>query len=165
MAALPMAAGAEAIGGLLLSFGVDRRFDANDQAFLAALAAQVTQAMKRALKFQVQQTTSELLQRSLMPESIPDLNDLAMGAFYEPGGSGVDVGGDWYDVMALGDGRVVVALGDMMGKGVSGHRDGTGALDAGLCLIDPSPSVMLGWLDTLVNSLGCRSRSSPSSTV
>ena len=118
MAALPMTVANEAIGGLLLSFGTDRHFDHNEQAFLAALAAQVTQAMKRALKFQVQQTTSELLQRSLMPESIPELTDLAMGAYYEPGGSGVDVGGDWYDVMPLADERVVVALGDVMGKGV-----------------------------------------------
>ena len=156
MAALPMSVGNEAIGGLLLCFGVDRHFDANEQAFLGALAAQVTQAMKRALKFQVQQTTSELLQRSLMPESIPELTDLAMGAYYEPGGSGVDVGGDWYDVMPLADGRVVVALGDVMGKGVPAAivmGQVRSAMRA-YALIDPSPSVMLGWLDTLVNSLG-----------
>jgi serine phosphatase RsbU (regulator of sigma subunit)/anti-sigma regulatory factor (Ser/Thr protein kinase) len=156
MAALPMTVDKEPIGGLLLSFGADRRFDANEQAFLAALAAQVTQAMKRALRFQVQKTTSELLQRSLMPESIPELSDLAMGAYYEPGGSGVDVGGDWYDVMPLADGRVVVALGDVMGKGVPAAivmGQVRSALRA-YALIDPTPSVMLGRLDTLVSSLG-----------
>ena len=156
MAALPMSVGNEPIGGLLLSFAVDRDFDANEQAFLAALAAQVTQAMKRALKFQVQQTTSELLQRSLMPESIPELIDLAMGAYYEPGGSGVDVGGDWYDVIPLSDGRVVVALGDVMGKGVPAAivmGQVRSAMRA-YALIDPAPSVMLSRLDTLVNSLG-----------
>ena len=151
-----MSVGSEAIGGLLLSFGADRHFDHNEQAFLAAFAAQVTQAMKRALKFQVQQTTSELLQRSLMPESIPELTDLAMGAYYEPGGSGVDVGGDWYDVMPLADERVVVALGDVMGKGVPAAivmGQVRSAMRA-YALIDPAPSVMLGRLDTLVNSLG-----------
>jgi serine phosphatase RsbU (regulator of sigma subunit)/anti-sigma regulatory factor (Ser/Thr protein kinase) len=156
MAALPMAVGREVIGGLLLSFAGDRRFDANEQAFLAALAAQVTQAMKRALKFQVQKTTSELLQRSLMPESIPELTDLAMGAYYEPGGSGVDVGGDWYDVMPLADGRVLVALGDVMGKGVPAAivmGQVRSAMRA-YALIDPTPSVVLSRLDTLVSSLG-----------
>jgi serine phosphatase RsbU (regulator of sigma subunit)/anti-sigma regulatory factor (Ser/Thr protein kinase) len=156
MAALPMSVGAEPIGGLMLSFGAERSFDANEQAFLAALAAQVTQAMKRALKFQVQQTTSELLQRSLMPESIPELTDLAMGAYYEPGGSGVDVGGDWYDVFALSDGRVVVALGDVMGKGVQAAivmGQVRSAMRA-YALIDPDPSVMLARLDLLVTSLG-----------
>lgn len=156
MAALPMAAGGEPIGGLLLSFATDRRFDANEQAFLAALAAQVTQAMKRALKFYVQKTTSELLQRSLMPESIPELADLAMGAYYEPAGSGVDVGGDWYDVMPLADGRVVVALGDVMGKGVPAAivMGQVRAAMRAYALIDPAPSVLLGRLDTLVSSLG-----------
>jgi serine phosphatase RsbU (regulator of sigma subunit)/anti-sigma regulatory factor (Ser/Thr protein kinase) len=156
MAALPMSVGREPIGGLLLSFGSDRLFDTNAQAFLAAYAAQVTQAMKRALKFQVQKTTSELLQRSLMPESLPDLTDLAMGAYYEPGGSGVDVGGDWYDVMALADGRVVVALGDVMGKGVPAAivmGQVRSAMRA-YALIDPAPSLVLGRLDTLVSSLG-----------
>jgi serine phosphatase RsbU (regulator of sigma subunit)/anti-sigma regulatory factor (Ser/Thr protein kinase) len=156
MAALPMAVGREVIGGLLLSFAGDRRFDANEQAFLGALAAQVTQAMKRALQFQVQKTTSELLQRSLLPESIPELTDLAMGAYYEPGGSGVDVGGDWYDVMPLADGRVVVALGDVMGKGVPAAivmGQVRSAMRA-YALIDPAPSVVLSRLDTLVSSLG-----------
>jgi serine phosphatase RsbU (regulator of sigma subunit)/anti-sigma regulatory factor (Ser/Thr protein kinase) len=156
MAALPMAVGGEPIGGLLLSFAGDRRFDANEQAFLAAFAAQVTQAMKRALKFQVQRTTSELLQRSLMPESIPELLDLAMGAYYEPAGPGVDVGGDWYDVMALADGRVVVALGDVMGKGVPAAivmGQVRSAMRA-YALIDPAPTVVLSRLDTLVSSLG-----------
>ena len=156
LAALPMSVGQEQIGGLLLAFSTDRSFDANDQAFLGALAAQVTQAMKRAMKFQVQQTTSELLQRSLMPESIPELTNLAMGAYYEPGGSGVDVGGDWYDVMPLADGRVVVALGDVMGKGVPAAivmGQVRSAMRA-YALIDPAPSVMLGRLDTLVSSLG-----------
>ena len=112
--------------------------------------------MKRALKFQVQKTTSELLQRSLMPESIPELTNLAMGAYYEPGGSGVDVGGDWYDVMPLADGRVVVALGDVMGKGVPAAivmGQVRSAMRA-YALIDPAPSVVLGRLDTLVSSLG-----------
>jgi serine phosphatase RsbU (regulator of sigma subunit)/anti-sigma regulatory factor (Ser/Thr protein kinase) len=156
MAALPLAVGREAIGGLLLSFAADRGFDANEQAFLAAFAAQVTQALKRALKFQVQQTTSELLQRSLMPESIPELPDLAMGAYYEPGGSGVDVGGDWYDVLPLSDGRVVVALGDVMGKGVPAAivMGQVRAAMRAYALIDPSPSVVLSRLDMLVTSLG-----------
>lgn len=156
MAALPLSVDDQPLGALLLSFGVDRGFDANEQAFFAAFAAQVTQAMKRALAFQVQQTTSELLQRSLMPESIPELDGLAMGAFYEPGGSGVDVGGDWYDVLPLGDGRVVVALGDVMGKGVPAAivMGQVRAAMRAYALIDPEPGVLLGRLDALVGSLG-----------
>jgi anti-sigma regulatory factor (Ser/Thr protein kinase) len=91
-----------------------------------------------------------------MPESIPELTDLAMGAYYEPGGAGIDVGGDWYDVFALSDGRVVVALGDVMGKGVPAAivmGQVRSAMRA-YALIDPAPSVVLARLDLLVTSLG-----------
>ncbi|MDQ1620673.1 MAG: hypothetical protein QOE19_3242 [Actinomycetota bacterium] len=156
MAALPLTAAQNTVGGLLLSFGGDHPFDANEQAFLAAFAAQVTQALRRALAFQVQRTTSELLQRSLMPDSIPELDGLSMGAYYEPGGSGVDVGGDWYDVLPLADGRVVVALGDVMGKGVPAAivMGQVRAAMRAYALIDCSPALLLSRLDTLVTSLG-----------
>jgi serine phosphatase RsbU (regulator of sigma subunit)/anti-sigma regulatory factor (Ser/Thr protein kinase) len=156
MAALPLHTGTISIGGLLLSFGRPADFDGDEQAFLAAVSAVIAQAMKRALAYQVQQTTSELLQRSLMPESVPDLEGLAMGAYYEPGGLGVDVGGDWYDVIPLADGRVVLALGDVMGKGVPAAVV-MGQVRAALrayALIDPEPGLLLSRLDTLVTSLG-----------
>jgi serine phosphatase RsbU (regulator of sigma subunit)/anti-sigma regulatory factor (Ser/Thr protein kinase) len=140
----------------MFAFGEPRSFDEDHQAFLAAVAAVVAQAMKRALAYRTQQTTSELLQRSLLPESVPELDGLAMGAYYEPGGSGVDVGGDWYDVLPLADGRVAVALGDVMGKGVQAAIV-MGQVRAGLrayALIDPDPEVVLARLDGLVASLG-----------
>jgi serine phosphatase RsbU (regulator of sigma subunit)/anti-sigma regulatory factor (Ser/Thr protein kinase) len=156
MAALPLLADERAFGGLLLSFGAEAAFDEDEQAFLGAVSAVIAQAMKRALAFRAQQTTSELLQRSLLPDSLPELDGLVMGAYYEPGGSGVDVGGDWYDVVPLADGRVAVALGDVMGKGVPAAVV-MGQVRAGLrayALIDPDPEVVLERLDALVLSLG-----------
>lgn len=156
MAALPLVTDDGPLGGLLLSFDNEGEADGDEQAFLAAVAALVAQAMKRALAFHDQQTTSELLQRSLLPDSLPDLEGLAMGAYYEPGGPGVDVGGDWYDVVPLPDGRVAVALGDVMGKGVPAAVV-MGQVRAALrayALIDPEPSLVLERLDALVTSLG-----------
>jgi serine phosphatase RsbU (regulator of sigma subunit)/anti-sigma regulatory factor (Ser/Thr protein kinase) len=156
MAALPLLHGGHAFGGLMLSFGEAAEFDEDEQAFLGAVAAVIAQAMKRALAFREQQTTSELLQRSLLPESVPELDGLVMGAYYEPGGSGVDVGGDWYDVVPLADGRVALALGDVMGKGVAAAVV-MGQVRAALrayALIDPAPDVVLERLDFLVASLG-----------
>jgi serine phosphatase RsbU (regulator of sigma subunit)/anti-sigma regulatory factor (Ser/Thr protein kinase) len=156
MAALPLLVGTRSIGALLLSFDEPRDFDEDQHAYLSALAAVVAQAMRRALAFRTQQTTSELLQRSLLPESVPELEGLAMGAYYESGGSGVDVGGDWYDVLPLADGRVAVTLGDVMGKGV-GAAIVMGQVRAALrayALIDPAPEIVLERLDLLVSSLG-----------
>ena len=156
MAALPLLVGTRPIGALLLSFDEPRDFDEDQHAYLSALAAVIAQAMRRALAFRTQQTTSELLQRSLLPESVPELEGLAMGAYYESGGSGVDVGGDWYDVLPLADGRVAVTLGDVMGKGV-GAAIVMGQVRAALrayALIDPAPEIVLERLDLLVSSLG-----------
>lgn len=61
---------------------------------------------------------AELVQRSLIPASIPDLGDWRLAAHYEPA-SGDRVGGDWYDAFRLRDGRVIVAVGDVAGHGVT----------------------------------------------
>ncbi|MDY6997085.1 MAG: SpoIIE family protein phosphatase, partial [Actinomycetota bacterium] len=61
---------------------------------------------------------AEILQRSLMPESLPALNDWELTAHYQPAAGG-DVGGDWYDAFELPDGRLIMLLGDVAGHGIS----------------------------------------------
>ena len=152
MASVPITIEGACVGGLLISYGDPQDYPPEQQAFLGAFAAQVSQALRRGLAYQVQRSTSEQLQRSLMPHSLPDLPGLSLGAHYQPGGVNVDVGGDWYDVMTLPDGSAVVALGDVMGKGVpaaivmSEVRSATRAY----ALLDPDPAVVLERLDLLV---------------
>jgi anti-sigma regulatory factor (Ser/Thr protein kinase) len=59
-----------------------------------------------------------MLQRSLMPERLPLLPDVELAARYLPGTEELKVGGDWYDVLALPDHRVLLAIGDVVGHGV-----------------------------------------------
>jgi anti-sigma regulatory factor (Ser/Thr protein kinase) len=156
MAALPLVSGGQTLGGLLLSFAVPRVFTADDTAFFETFAAQVAQALRRGLAYQSQHMTSERLQRSLLPESLPDLDGMSLGAHYRPGGLGVDVGGDWYDVIALPDGSVVVVLGDVMGKGVPAAIV-MGQIRSALrayAVLDPSPGRVLERLNRFVGSLG-----------
>lgn len=61
---------------------------------------------------------ADLLQRSLLPESIPTLDGWQLSAHYTPA-AGDRVGGDWYDAFRLRDGRLVVLLGDVAGHGVA----------------------------------------------
>jgi serine phosphatase RsbU (regulator of sigma subunit)/anti-sigma regulatory factor (Ser/Thr protein kinase) len=152
MAAMPLRAGGRAVGALLLSFGGERTFDEDEQAFLGAVAAQVAQALRRGLAYQVEQTISERLQRSLLPESLPDIPGLQLGAYYRPGGHGVDVGGDWYDVLPLADGSVLVALGDVMGKGVPAAivMGQVRSAVRAYALLDPDPALVLERLDELI---------------
>lgn len=58
------------------------------------------------------------LQASLLPASTYDLDHLDVATFYRPGQEGTEVGGDWYDVIVLGGGRIALVMGDVMGHGV-----------------------------------------------
>ena len=61
---------------------------------------------------------AETLQRSLLPEHLPELPGLGIAARYVPGSADAQVGGDWYDVISLRDGRAGIAIGDVVGHGL-----------------------------------------------
>jgi two-component system, chemotaxis family, sensor kinase Cph1 len=61
---------------------------------------------------------AEMVQRSLMPESIPTLEGWRLSAHYEPAAGG-HAGGDWYDAFELRDGRLIMLLGDVAGHGIT----------------------------------------------
>ena len=61
---------------------------------------------------------AETLQRSLLPERLPELSGLTMSARYVAGSADAQVGGDWYDVIALRDGQAGIAIGDVVGHGL-----------------------------------------------
>ena len=61
---------------------------------------------------------AETLQRSLLPEDLPATPDVAIAARYLPATADVEVGGDWYDVVGLPDGKFAIAIGDVAGHGV-----------------------------------------------
>ncbi len=58
------------------------------------------------------------LQQSLLPPPTFTADQLDIAAYYRPGVAGTQVGGDWHDVIDLGDGRTAVVIGDVMGRGV-----------------------------------------------
>ncbi len=63
-------------------------------------------------------STAETLQRALLPSQLPDVPGLSMAGTYVAAGEEQQVGGDWYDVIALRDGRAGIAIGDVVGHGV-----------------------------------------------
>jgi len=62
-----------------------------------------------------QRGVAETLQQSLLPDRLPALAGTQLAARYLPSGTGVDVGGDWYDVIALPGGDVGLVMGDVVG--------------------------------------------------
>jgi PAS domain S-box-containing protein len=61
---------------------------------------------------------AERLQRAMLPELPPDVPGLDTALAYLPAGEDVGVGGDWYDVLHLGDGQAFLVVGDVMGRGL-----------------------------------------------
>ncbi len=98
---------------------------------------------------------AEILQRSLLPDRLPQIRGIALAARYEPAASDVAVGGDWYDVIQLGGGLVGLAIGDVVGHGVSAAAT-MGQLRMALrayAVQDPSPVSVLSSVHGLVTRL------------
>jgi PAS domain-containing protein len=58
------------------------------------------------------------LQEASLPTTLPVLPDVYLCAYYRPGNSEATIGGDWYDAFLLEDGRLVLTIGDVLGKGL-----------------------------------------------
>ncbi|MFP5219188.1 MAG: SpoIIE family protein phosphatase [Actinomycetes bacterium] len=82
---------------------------------VAVLATDVTDLV---LAGEAQRDTALTLQRSLLPDALPASEELEVAARYAAGGAETEVGGDWYDVIPLGAGRMALVIGDVMGRGV-----------------------------------------------
>lgn len=154
MAALALGTGSERLGGLMIAYDVDQDFDEASRDFLGSFAAQVSQALRREKVHDLRQVTSEQLQRSLMPPSLPEPRGLAVSAHYQPAALNSDAGGDWYDLFELPDGSVAFAVGDVMGRGVQAAilmGEVRTALHA-YALVDATPSVVLSLLEGFVSA-------------
>ncbi|MCI0343382.1 MAG: PP2C family protein-serine/threonine phosphatase [Planctomycetales bacterium] len=92
---------------------------------LAAVSSFTPQATRALIREHVEgrsQNTADLdrareIQEKLLPDSVPAIEGYDIGAFYR---ASREVGGDYYDVLPLGDGTYGIAIADVSGKGVSG---------------------------------------------
>jgi serine phosphatase RsbU (regulator of sigma subunit) len=66
-----------------------------------------------------QRTIAQTLQHALLPDALPQVKGIESSAIFAPGEQGVEVGGDWYDLIALEEGRVLLVVGDVSGRGLS----------------------------------------------
>lgn len=92
----------------------------------------------------------EAAQSSLLPPFLPMLPDLALAGSYHRATSVRAAGGDWYDAVPLGDGRVALVVGDAVGHGVAaaGAMSRLRGAMRSTALRDPSPPSVLAALDS-----------------
>jgi serine phosphatase RsbU (regulator of sigma subunit) len=147
---LPLLSSGAPLGALRFSFTRPRKITDEERVFLEALAGQCALALERASLFEREHATAETLQRSLLPDSLPTVPGIILEAKYLPT-KHMEIGGDWYDAFRLPDGKLAVAAGDVMGKGLTaaaGMGRVRNALRA-LALTDPRPAAVLAGLDRL----------------
>jgi hypothetical protein len=146
---LPLTTSGAPLGALQFSFAAPHQITDEERVFLEALAGQGALALERATMYEREHATAETLQHSLLPDTLPEVPGVALRATYRP--LSREVGGDWYDAFRLPDGKLAVAAGDVMGKGLTaaaGMGRVRNALRA-LALTDPRPAAVLAGLDRL----------------
>ena len=84
----------------------------------AILGAALEGLRRAAEEVEVERSTAETLQRSLLRQQLPDLPGLRLAARYIPGSGEARIGGDWYDAIPLRDGRLALVIGDVVGRGI-----------------------------------------------
>ncbi|HEV7657293.1 MAG TPA: SpoIIE family protein phosphatase [Mycobacteriales bacterium] len=146
---VPLVSHGRPIGAMMLSFAVEGAFDAHERALIITLAEQCAQALERARLHERAHDVALALQQSMLPTALPEVPGLELTARYHPAIESLEVGGDWYDVVALPGGRVGLTVGDVVGRGL-GAATTMGQLRsalAALALSEESPARTLDGLE------------------
>jgi PAS domain S-box-containing protein len=116
---VPLQARGRTLGALtLVGAESGRTYDEADLGLAEDLARRAALAIDNSMLFRREHEAALTLQRSLLPASLPDVPGLEFAARYEPAAPGMEVGGDWYEVVETADGRVGVMIGDVAGRGI-----------------------------------------------
>jgi serine phosphatase RsbU (regulator of sigma subunit)/integral membrane sensor domain MASE1 len=121
----PLSTGQRTFGALVLAWAREQPLDGSQLTFVTGLASLVAQALNRARRFTDEQAVAAILQQAVMPETLPPVPGLDVGAVYQPAAPEHGVGGDWYDVLPLPSGAVYVSVGDVVGHGLAAAQDMT----------------------------------------
>ena len=125
-----------------------RHYTHDDVVFAEDLARRAALAIDNADLYSQTRRVASVLQATLLPHDLPEISGWEIGTVYRQAGR-TDVGGDYYDVSGLDRGRVIVVLGDVMGRGVDAAVAGSRMRSAAKVLAtqDPQPDALAGAMD------------------
>jgi serine phosphatase RsbU (regulator of sigma subunit) len=130
-------------------------FQRDDLVLAEELASRAAVCIDNARRYTRERGTAVTLQRSLLPQRLPEQSAVEVASRYLPAGARAGVGGDWFDVIPLSGARVALVVGDVVGHGI--HASATmGRLRTAvrtLADIDLPPDELLTRLDDLVARL------------
>ncbi|MRS11613.1 MAG: GAF domain-containing protein [Actinobacteria bacterium] len=117
--AVPLLARGRSIGVLVVFAREPSAFTTDDLDLLRTFASQAALAIDTADMFSREHNVATILQESILPTRLPHIPGITASSVYLPAGTDAEIGGDYYDLFSMPDGRVVVSIGDVCGKGVA----------------------------------------------
>jgi PAS domain S-box-containing protein len=148
----PLQARGRMLGAIVAYAPPEAPFTDDETSILAEIAARAAIAVENAELYAREHRVSATLQQALLPARLPEMPGLVFDAIYAPGATEAQIGGDWYDAVELSDGRIVVSIGDVTGRGVRAAvimgrvRQ---AIEA-LATYQPDPAQLLNAADTVL---------------
>ena len=116
---VPLEARGRVLGAMtLIASESGRRYGDSDLELAEDLTRRAALAIDNSMLFRREHEAAVALQRSLLPESLPQLAGVEFAGRYEPAAPEIEVGGDWYDVVAVSEDTVALTIGDIAGRGI-----------------------------------------------
>ncbi|MFE9623934.1 SpoIIE family protein phosphatase [Streptomyces sp. NPDC006527] len=115
---LPLTVAGRTMGAWMAAFAYPVAFTPDERSVLTTVARMLAQALTRAGAAETQRELTDGLQRSMLPTIGPEIPGMTLAARYIPTGGGLQVGGDWYDMIPLPGGRFALVIGDVQGHDV-----------------------------------------------
>jgi len=150
---VPLIASGRTLGALSISR--TERYGERELETALDIARRAALGLDNAARFAFERELAATLQRSLLPRELPASPLLTSASRYLAGARGTSIGGDWYDLLEVDDGMVLV-VGDVMGRGVSAAAV-MGQLRAAVrafALEGHPPGRVLQLLDRVVHAMG-----------
>ncbi|MDP9405252.1 MAG: SpoIIE family protein phosphatase, partial [Actinomycetota bacterium] len=154
--AVPLKARGRTLGAITVARSSGAPYRGGDLILAEELARRAALAVDTALRYARERDVAVTLQHSLLPEVLAHPEGMALASRYLPSAIDTEVGGDWYDVIALPDGTVGLVVGDVMGHGVHAAAI-MGQLRTAVrayALENHPPAALISRLDGLVQTLG-----------
>ncbi|MDX3690352.1 SpoIIE family protein phosphatase [Streptomyces europaeiscabiei] len=115
---LPLTVAGRTMGAWMAGFTHPVTFTPDERSVLTTVARMLAQALSRAGAAETERELTDGLQRTMLPTLGPEIPGMTVAARYVPTGGGLQVGGDWYDMIALPSGRFALVIGDVQGHDV-----------------------------------------------
>jgi serine phosphatase RsbU (regulator of sigma subunit) len=119
-------------------------FNEDDLWFAGQIATLVSSSLATSLLYEHQVAVAQAFQRDMIP-SPPSIRNCEIAVFYNPVTQGIDIGGDFCDVIELPDDKVVIVIGDVSGKGLESavQAGQTRAMIRALVRSNPEPGAVI----------------------